>query len=161
MARIAYLWDRNSRIFIGSTYAQPDIARPGQYIRPAFSCDDPPPPDMEPGQAAYRDEDNQVWKVGQAPEPTFEDLQKQFTDAIQEYLDVFARTRNYDNILSAATYATSTVPRFRIEGQYAVEARDLTWAKSYEILAQVESGQRPMPSLDDVLAELPPLAWPE
>lgn len=99
-----------------------------------------------------------------APEPdppTMEELQRQFTDAVQEYLDFFARTRNYDGILSVATYATSTVPKFRAEGQYAVEARDAVWAKGYEILDAVLSGQRPMPTIDEVIAELPPLAWPE
>jgi|GEM_PF-2976333 len=69
MPKIAYQWDRHSRIFAGSKYAQPDIARPGQYIMPAFSCEDPPPPDMEAGQAAYRNEDNSAWEVREAPEP--------------------------------------------------------------------------------------------
>lgn len=95
------------------------------------------------------------------PEPTIEELQQQFTDAIQGYLDDFARTRNYDNILSAATYATSTVPKFRAEGQYAVEARDEVWATGYEILDAVIAGRRSIPGLEEVLSELPRLAWPE
>lgn len=74
--------------------------------------------------------------------------------------DDFAKTRNYTNIMSAATYATSTVPKFKAEGQYAVEARDATWAKCYEILAAVEAGSRPIPTLDELLAELPVLTWP-
>ncbi|MDR2489019.1 MAG: hypothetical protein LBD42_05975 [Desulfovibrio sp.] len=84
-----------------------------------------------------------------------------FTAAIQSRLDAFAQTRGYDGILSAATYATSTVPKFAAEGQYAVEARDATWAKGYEILDAVLSGQRPMPTIEEVMEELPPLAWPE
>ena len=83
-----------------------------------------------------------------------------FTAAIQAHLDDFARTRKYDGILSAATYATSTVGKFRAEGQYAVEARDATWATGYAIMDDVLAGARPMPSLAEVLAELPPLAWP-
>lgn len=83
-----------------------------------------------------------------------------FTQSVQQHLDTFARTRNYDGILSAATYATSQVPKFKAEGQYAVEARDATWAKCYEILAAVEAGSRPMPTLDELLAELPVLTWP-
>lgn len=90
-----------------------------------------------------------------------EELQKQFTDAIQKHLDAFAQTRNYDNILSAATYATSVIPQFKAEGQYAVEVRDATWTKGYEILAEVLAGQRPMPTLEEVFAELPPLVWPD
>ncbi len=85
----------------------------------------------------------------------------EFTAAIQNRLDAFAKTRNYDNILSAATYVTSTVPKFAAEGQYAVESRDATWAKSYEIMGAVLAGTRPMPTLEEVLRELPALAWPD
>ena len=84
----------------------------------------------------------------------------EYTAAIQKHLDDFARTRDYDNIVSAATYATSTNPKFAVEGKYAVEARDATWTKFYEVLAAVEAGSRPMPTLDELLTELPVLAWP-
>lgn len=94
------------------------------------------------------------------PPPTIEEQQAAFTAAIQSHLDQFAQTRNYDSIMSAATYATSTVPKFQAEGQYAVEARDATWAKGYAILDEVLSGQRPMPTIEEVIAELPPLEWP-
>lgn len=94
------------------------------------------------------------------PPPTPEQIIAQYTAGVQQHLDTFARTRSYDDILSAATYATSQVPKFKTEGQYAVEARDATWAKCYEILAAVEAGSRPMPTLDELLAELPVLTWP-
>ena len=94
------------------------------------------------------------------PPPTAEQIVAQYTAAVQKRLDDFARTRNYDNIMSAATYATSTVPKFKAEGQYCVEARDATWAKCYEVLAAVEAGSRPMPTLEELLAELPVLTWP-
>ena len=94
------------------------------------------------------------------PPPTPEQIIAQYDAAVQQRLDDFAKTRNYTNILSAATYATSTVPKFKAEGQYAVEARDATWAKCYEVLAAVEAGSRPMPTLDELLAELPVLTWP-
>jgi len=94
------------------------------------------------------------------PPPTPEQIIAQYDAAVQQRLDDFAKTRNYTNIMSAATYATSTVPKFKAEGQYAVEARDATWAKCYEILAAVEGGTRPMPTLDELLAELPVLTWP-
>lgn len=94
-------------------------------------------------------------------EPSMEEQRDEFISAIQLYLDSFAWTRNYDNILSAASYATSKNPRFAAEGQYAVELRDAVWAKGYEILEQVMSGARPLPSMEEVLAELPKPAWPE
>ncbi len=94
------------------------------------------------------------------PEEQQATLLATFTAAIQTHLDTFARTRNYDNIMSAATYATSTLSKFATEGQYAVEARDATWAKGYEIMGAVTAGLRPMPTWEDVAAELPALAWP-
>lgn len=83
-----------------------------------------------------------------------------FVSKIQERLDDFARTRGYDNILSACTYASSLVPKFKSEGQYCVEARDATWSAAYALMAEVQAGARPMPMLDEVLAALPVLAWP-
>lgn len=94
-------------------------------------------------------------------ELTIEEQQAAFTSAIQLHLDAFAQSRGYDNIFTATTYATSKDPQFASEGQYAVEARDITWRKAYDILGAVLSGQRPMPTLDEVMAELPVLSWPE
>lgn len=88
-------------------------------------------------------------------------LQENVTTSTQQRLDDFAKTRNYDGILSACTYATSTVLKFKTEGQYCVEARDATWAKLYEILDEVKSGERPVPTgYADIEGELPVLEWP-
>jgi len=95
------------------------------------------------------------------PPPTPEQIIAQYTAGVQQHLDIFARTRNYDNILSASSYATSKVSKFAAEGQYAVEARDATWAAAYELLAEVEAGTRPMPTLEEVIAALPELVWPQ
>jgi hypothetical protein len=81
--------------------------------------------------------------------------------ATQQRLDAFAKTRNYDGILSACTYATSAVPKFKAEGQYCVEVRDTTWAALYDILGKVQAGTRPKPSgYADIEADLPVLTWP-
>lgn len=78
----------------------------------------------------------------------------------QARLDTWAQSRGYDGILSACTYATSQVPRFQAEGQRCVDLRDQTWARLYEILAEVEAGTRPVPmSLAEIEADLPALTW--
>lgn len=83
------------------------------------------------------------------------------TASTQARLDEFAKTRNYDGILSACTYASSTVTKFQSEGQYCVNARDATWATLYTIMSAVEAGTHAMPgSYADIEAELPDLAWP-
>lgn len=88
-------------------------------------------------------------------------LVQHFTARVQQRLDDFVKTRGYDGILSASTYATSTIPKFQQEGQYAVEARDQTWSKLYEIFAEVDAGTRPTPtSYEEIEPELPQLTWP-
>ena len=88
-------------------------------------------------------------------------VQSIIVEQTQQRLDDFAKTRNYDSILSACTYATSTIPKFASEGQYAVNARDNTWATLYIIMGEVQAGTRPMPtSFADVEPLLPVLTWP-
>jgi len=94
------------------------------------------------------------------PPKSSEQIIAEFAAKVQSRLDAFARTRGYDGILSACTYATSTNPKFATEGQYCVQARDATWAKCYEILNAVQAGDRPVPTWEELEAELPVLQWP-
>lgn len=95
------------------------------------------------------------------PVPTTDEIIARMTKQIQQRLDNFARTRNYDGILSACTYATSTLPKFQSEGQYCVQKRDETWAAGYTLMEEVLAGQRPIPaSIADIESELPGLSWP-
>lgn len=95
------------------------------------------------------------------PPPTEAEFIAMTTAAAQDRLDAFARTRNYDGILSACTYATSAVPNFAAEGQYCVQARDQTWAALYALMADVQGGTQPMPeTIEAVMALLPALEWP-
>lgn len=96
-----------------------------------------------------------------APVPTSAEIIASLTAQIQKRLDDFAKTRNYDGILSACTYATSTVPKFATEGQYCVQVRDATWAAGYALMDEVLAGTRPVPSsISDIEADLPVLEWP-
>lgn len=98
-----------------------------------------------------------------APPPALDPIKVQadIVTATQAMLDDFAKTRNYDSIMSAATYATSTVPKFAAEGQYAVDARDQTWSALYTLMGEVLAGTRPMPTgFAEVAPLLPALAWP-
>lgn len=94
------------------------------------------------------------------PAITTDEIIEQYSQAVQKRLDDFAKTRNYDSNLSACTYATSTVAKFKAEGQYSVNARDNTWSTCYAIMAKVLAGTTPMPTLAALMASLPVLAWP-
>lgn len=94
------------------------------------------------------------------PVQTSEQIKTSIVQLTQQRLDDFAKTRNYDNILSACTYATSSIPKFLQEGQSAVNARDTTWSALYTILAEVESGSKSMPKgFTDIEPFLPVLEW--
>lgn len=91
-----------------------------------------------------------------------EQLMQEIVSSTTQRLDDFAKTRNYDGILSACTYATSTVPKFQTEGQYCVNARDDTWAALYQLFDDVTAGIKSMPaSFADVEPLLPILEWPQ
>lgn len=86
-------------------------------------------------------------------------LQADLTAAVQEHMDKTAQTRNYDNIFTACSYANSTDPRFKSEGEACVAWRDAVWNTCYAILAAVKAGQRHIPTVDELIAELPALEW--
>lgn len=83
-----------------------------------------------------------------------------YTASVQAHLDAEAQKHNYDGILSACTYATSSVPRFAAEGQACILWRDQVWATCYKILNEVNAGTRTPPDINELLAELPVIAWP-
>ena len=86
-------------------------------------------------------------------------LQAELTAAVQEYMDKTVNMRNYDNIFTACSYANSTDPRFKAEGEACIAWRDAVWNDCYAILADVQAGQRHIPSVDELIAELPALEW--
>lgn len=103
----------------------------------------------------------EVIRAANVPVRTQEQIVAAITADIQQRLDAFARTRNYDGILSACTYAISSNPKFAIEGQHCVFLRDATWETAYQLLEEVQTGQRPVPqSIADIADALPALSWP-
>lgn len=85
---------------------------------------------------------------------------RDFENRVQSRLDSFAQSLSYENILTACSYAASNVEGYRIEAQYCLEMRDLTWAKTYKIMGALDEAG-PLPLWDEIEAQLPPLAWPE
>lgn len=84
-----------------------------------------------------------------------------FKSAIQALVDSKAIERRYDSGTSLASYVNSTIPEWAAEATAFVEWRDQVWAYAYAELAQVEAGIRPVPTVEEILSELPTLTWPE
>ena len=94
------------------------------------------------------------------PVETPELKQARFEEAIQNALDAFARTKGYDNIASACSYANSTNATYAAEAEYCIDLRDRTWQAWYAILAD---GMPSYEEEEDIIADLPiaTAAWPE
>lgn len=84
-------------------------------------------------------------------------IQKQLTDAVQHVLDSKAQELLYDNCLSVCSYIDTGVAKFDAEGRAFRAWRSAVWAKGYEILAQVQAGQRAIPTESELISELPKL----
>lgn len=80
--------------------------------------------------------------------------EQDFTVLVQSVLDSKAQEKRYDNILSATSYAAGANP-FQAEGQKFLEWRSAVWTKCYEVLAEVKANTRPVPSIEELIAELP------
>lgn len=93
------------------------------------------------------------------PEPTQEELKALFISSIQNLLDSKAKEKGYDSILSACSYAGYDNP-FRAEGEVYGAWRANCWQTGYQILAEVEAGTRLMPTIEEVLLEMPSLVLP-
>lgn len=91
--------------------------------------------------------------------PTAEEIQKMLTGGVQAYMDTKAQERGYDNIHTACSYANSTDKVFKAEGTACLAWRDSVWRKCYNILDEVKQGKRAIPTLEEVIAELPVLVW--
>lgn len=81
-----------------------------------------------------------------------------FELAIQGHLDASAKSRGYDSIATAVSYAEEpAVPKFQNDGKAFRAWRSLVWAYAYQELNKVKAGEREIPALDAFLAELPAL----
>lgn len=105
----------------------------------------------------------QVWIVRDATDAeesaALDEIQASYESAIQAHLDSTARSRGYDNMISACSYASGSHPKFSVEGQDCLAWRSAVWETAYQIMTDVRAGTRPLPTLQDVMAELPPMAW--
>lgn len=89
------------------------------------------------------------------PPPTAEQIMACLEARVQQWLDEQARALGYDDIRTAVTYADEpAVPKYQQEGQALRRLRSLAWARCYEILTQVQTGQRSIPTEEELIAEM-------
>ena len=105
-----------------------------------------------------RPSERHVWQDGAwKEEPTLDD----YRYAIQTHIDATAQERQYDSGVSCATYVNSTNPQWAAEAAAFVAWRDAVWSYAFTELEKVLNEQRPQPTIDEFLSELPAMQWPE
>lgn len=106
-------------------------------------------------------DDGPLWdwqEIVPTPADIAAQIQQSLINAVQNHLDAAARAAGYDDIKSAVTYADEpAVPKFQAEGQAFRAWRSLVWATCYAMLADVVTGTRDVPTVEELLAELPVL----
>lgn len=92
------------------------------------------------------------------PAPTEAELVAGYEAEVEKFLQAGAASMGFDSIITAVSYAEEpAVPLFQQQGQALRAWRSLTWAKCREVLASVKAGDRPAPTYEQLLAELPEL----
>ncbi len=84
----------------------------------------------------------------------------EYRRALQVLVDGTAQARGYDSGVTCASYLGSTIPSWAAEAVAFVAWRDAVWAHAYAELDKVTTGQRPQPTVAELIAELPVMTWP-
>jgi hypothetical protein len=106
----------------------------------------------------------QAWAVetldAAAQAEAAERLRREYDDALTAHIDGVARARGYADRISCAARAGYVGP-YQVEGAAFGAWMDSCNAQAYEVLELVLAGERPLPTIDEMLAELPVMVWPE
>ena len=80
--------------------------------------------------------------------------------AISPYLDSQVANRQYDSIISATSWNLSNITIYKQEGAEATAFRDTCWGEFNNLVAGVQAGTTPLPTVNGFLASLPKLWAP-
>lgn len=81
-------------------------------------------------------------------------IAKMYEREVEQLLNNTAKTYRYDSIDTACNYASVENP-FQEESKLFVAWRGNVWAYCYQILNDVKEKKRAIPSLEELMAELP------
>ena len=78
---------------------------------------------------------------------------------IDAYIDSVAQAKGYDNRLTCMARAGFEGP-FQAEGIAFGQWMDSCYLACFQIMDEVMAELRPVPTVDELIAELPPMVWP-
>jgi len=80
--------------------------------------------------------------------------------AISPYLDSQVANRQYDSIISATSWNLSNITVYKQEGAEATAFRDTCWNQFNNLVAGVQAGAMPLPTVEQFISSLPRLWTP-
>jgi len=104
-----------------------------------------------------------VWLTeGNTPEPADPPTQAEITNIyvteLEAHYDTVAQVKHYDNRFTCALRAGYAGP-FQTEGQSFAQWMDLCNLYAYQEMGRVQAGERPAPTHEELVAELPVAPW--
>ncbi len=99
--------------------------------------------------------DEEAEELRKPPPETPEQTIARLEATLDRYLDSVANSYRYESIRTMATYDGDPNPKFDAEGKAAKAWRSACYTRSVEIIDEVLSGQREVPSEDELIALMP------
>jgi hypothetical protein len=98
------------------------------------------------------------WRPYQPPAPTAAETQAAFEAAVQANMDAAARAARFGDLKSVISYRGDTIkPEWAVQAEQFFVWRSKVWAACYAVMDDVLDGKRGVPTVDELLAELPKL----
>lgn len=94
-----------------------------------------------------------------APVKTPEEIQRDLTAALDKHIDAIAKAKGYDNRITCAMRAGYVNP-WQAECIAFGQWMDQCYAIAIGILGEVAAQTRPVPTAEELIAELPAMVWP-
>ncbi len=117
-----------------------------------------------------------LWTVPNEPQPTEQELidygianaraieiSMTASNAAQQsqlIIDATARSKQYADGVSCASYSTSSNVQWKNEAIAFIDWRDSVWNYLYALLATISGGSDPIPPVQQILDGIPPMVWP-
>jgi len=83
-----------------------------------------------------------------------------YLEQLRTLIDGVARQRNYDNAISCVSYVSSSDLKWKLEAETFSAWRDAFWNYLYTQQVLILNKTRPIPSIEQLNAELPVISWP-
>lgn len=82
-----------------------------------------------------------------------------YQTAIQAHVDETALSKEFNDGVTLVSYVNSTFEPWADQAKAFVAWRDQVWLYAYAELDKVQSGAREQPTVEQIISELPLIAW--